>query len=198
MRKRYLSLLFATLLICSSTATFGTSQAKTIECELVSQFKLQEPKVKLYITNEEYKQIKLQKEIELKKQRIKDEEIRLEAERLRIAEEQKRVEEQIANSKQEFVLTFYTEDDNQNGYGAITCTGAKLSDGMVASNYYPLGTIIYLEGYGEVTVSDTGGGNFSNSSRLDVFVARQNGEDISVTNQRALRLGKQVVNGYIK
>ena len=54
---------------------------------------------------------------------------------------------------QNFILTFYTSLDCENGYGAITCTGKKLRPGMVANNVLPLGTKIYLEGWGNVVAA---------------------------------------------
>ena len=109
-------------------------------------------------------------------------------------EEIKRQEEA---STIEFILTFYTSLDCENGYGAITCTGKKLVDGMVASNVYKLGTTIKLKGWGEVTVSDTGGENFNVSNRLDVFIPRDGDESDYNYKRRVNKMGKVTVKGRI-
>lgn len=51
-------------------------------------------------------------------------------------------------------------------YGA---TGMKLTSGYtVASDYYPMGTILYIEGYGEVKVADRFGAGHG-QSRIDIY-----------------------------
>lgn len=97
----------------------------------------------------------------------------------------------------EFILTFYTSLDCENGYGAITCEGNSLQQGGVASNVYDLGTKIYLEGYGETIVNDRGGGNFNSSNRLDVFIEREYGESDYEYKQRVSKMGIVTVKGYI-
>lgn len=97
----------------------------------------------------------------------------------------------------EFILTFYTSLDCENGYGAITCEGDSLQQGGVASNVYDLGTKIYLEGYGETIVNDRGGSNFNSSNRLDVFIEREYGESDYEYKQRVSKMGIVTVKGYI-
>lgn len=97
----------------------------------------------------------------------------------------------------EFILTFYTSLDCENGYGAITCEGNSLQQGGVASNVYDLGTKIYLDGYGETIVNDRGGSNFNSSNRLDVFIEREYGESDYEYKQRVNKMGKVTVKGYI-
>jgi 3D (Asp-Asp-Asp) domain-containing protein len=67
----------------------------------------------------------------------------------------------------------------------------------VASNYYPLGTKIFLEGIGEVTVRDRGGPNFNSPKRLDVLVQRKSGESNSAYTKRVWAMGRQKVKGYL-
>lgn len=91
----------------------------------------------------------------------------------------------------EFVITHYGRGADENGgYTGITCTGKPLREGMVASNYYKLGTIIEFEDGSRVVVSDRGGSNFDSPTRLDKFV--------DTTNQAYLnKLGKKKLRGRI-
>lgn len=94
-------------------------------------------------------------------------------------------------------ITFYGDTYEQNGgYPNITCTGAKLVQGMVASNVYPLGTKIEWEGK-VYTVSDRGGSHFDSPHRLDVFVPRYSGEDDDEYIARIYGYGKRTVEATI-
>lgn len=97
----------------------------------------------------------------------------------------------------EFTLTYYTNLPSENGGYTKTCEGKPLEYLMVASNYYPLGTKIYLEGVGTVVVSDRGGKHFNNSNRLDVFIPRNSGESSRQYLKRVNNMGKKTVRGYI-
>ena len=97
---------------------------------------------------------------------------------------------------QEFTLTFYTTLPQENGGYTVTCTGQKLKNGMVASNVYPLGTKIRINGK-IFTVADRGGKNFNNSNRLDVLVERNPGESDNDYLKRVNNLGTINVIGYI-
>ena len=110
---------------------------------------------------------------------------------------QDEIKRQEADETIEFILTFYTSLDCENGYGAITCTGKKLVDGMVANNVYKLGTTIKLDGYGEVVVSDKGGKNFNVSNRLDVYIPKNSDENNSEYFRRVNKMGKVTVKGRI-
>lgn len=112
-------------------------------------------------------------------------------------QEQKEIEKNDEPEWQEFVLTYYTSLNSENGYGSITCTGSKLYDGLVASNYYKLNTKIQLQGWGEVTVGDRGGSNFNNDFRLDVFVPKNPNESDSHYFKRVNNMGKVKVKGRI-
>jgi 3D (Asp-Asp-Asp) domain-containing protein len=99
---------------------------------------------------------------------------------------------------QEFILTFYSSLNCENGFGNKTCTGEKLYDGLVASNYYRLNTRIQLEGWGEVTVGDRGSDRyFNNDYRLDVYIPKEQGESDSHYFKRVNNMGKIKVKGYI-
>lgn len=129
--------------------------------------------------------------IELEKK--KSEELKLQKEKE--LQEQKKNEIQW----QEFELTFYSGLACENSpKGAITCTGSKLYDGIVASNHYKLGTKIQLQGFGEVVVGDRGSDKyFNNDYRLDVFISRNQGESDSHYYSRVNKMGKVKIKGHV-
>lgn len=117
----------------------------------------------------------------------------------RIQKENK-LKEQKKNEPQwqEFILTYYSSLNSENGYGAITSQGKKLSRGGVANNIIPQNTKIYLEGYGQVIVNDKGSNkHFSVDNRLDVFIEREYGESDKEYSRRVNNYGKKRVKGYI-
>ncbi len=98
----------------------------------------------------------------------------------------------------DIVLTFYTSLAEENGgYAGINCTGGKLTPGMVANNVLPLGTEINTSEFGTLTVSDRGGNNFDTIHRLDVFIARNDGESDWEYKKRVNDMGKVKIKGYI-
>lgn len=97
---------------------------------------------------------------------------------------------------QEITLSFYSTLASENGGYTTTCTGAPLKNGIVASNYYPLGTKININGQ-VFTVADRGGSHFDGPDRLDVLVERNYGEDPSEYLQRVNNLGKFTVTAHI-
>lgn len=187
MRKNYLSLLCAVLMICSSTtATFGSSQAK-IEFKMESQFKTKEHKIK-NIKDMEKEAIEIKQQREYREKLIREEQERLLQEEIKRKEQEEQKKREMNN--REFVLTFYSGDSSENSQaGAVTCTGQPLREGIVANNVLPLGTKIFLEGYGEVIVADHGGSQFNSEERLDVF--------ISGSKSEVNKMGRQIVKGRI-
>lgn len=119
----------------------------------------------------------------------------LEEENKKLEEENKKLKNEIGKA-QEFILTFYTTLPQENGGYTTTCLGEELRNGMVASNVYPLGTKIKINGK-IFTVSDRGGKNFNNYNRLDVLVERESGESNQEYLKRVNNLGKIKVTGYI-
>lgn len=98
----------------------------------------------------------------------------------------------------DIVLTFYTSLPQENGgYTGINCTGKKLISGMVANNVLPLGTEIYTNEFGTLTVSDRGGNNFDTIHRLDVYIPRNNGENDREYIKRVNDMGKVTIKGCI-
>lgn len=148
-----------------------------------------------------------------------------EEERLRIEAEQKAKEEAAAKAKADqiakqkaakpqtkkaenfdknqstrsFKVSFYTALPEENGGYEQLANGQSIhtATNVVASNYYPLGTKIYLEGWGVMTVADRGGPHFNSSDRLDILVPRRNGESKQDYKARAMKLGRQTISGYI-
>lgn len=122
---------------------------------------------------------------------------KLEEETLR---KQKELEVQKKNEPQwqEYILTFYSSMNSENGYGAITSQGKRLSRGGVANNVIPQNTKLYLEKWGEVIVNDKGSNkHFSVDNRLDVYIEREAGESDSQYKKRVNSYGIQRVKGYI-
>jgi 3D (Asp-Asp-Asp) domain-containing protein len=134
----------------------------------------------------------------LEKDKIEFEQKKTEEERLK---KEKQLEAQKKNDIaefKEFELTFYSSLNCENGFGAITSTGHKLFDGVVASNHYKINTKIKLQGWGEVVVLDRGSDKyFNNDYRLDVYIPREQGESDSAYFKRVNKMGKMKVKGYI-
>ena len=98
--------------------------------------------------------------------------------------------------KQNFKFTYYTSDPSENGGYTVTCNGEPLVDGIVASNYYPQGTKLYIDGK-VYTVADRGSSRFNSPNRLDVFVSRQGGESSGEYLRRVNNMGVKNTNGYV-
>ena len=98
--------------------------------------------------------------------------------------------------KQEFILTYYTDLNSENGYGAVNCLGERLEHTMIASNYFPLGTKIVIDGI-TYEVRDRGSSRFNNSKRLDVFIPRNQGESNREYYKRVNNMGVRKVKGYV-
>lgn len=96
-----------------------------------------------------------------------------------------------------FNISFYTNLPQHNGGYSKTASGKLPAYGMVANNVLPIGTKIYLEGWGVVTVEDRGGKGFNSVNRLDLFIPPNNGESESQYIARLKKLGRQTVKGTI-
>ena len=108
-------------------------------------------------------------------------------------------EKTIVSNNIIFKLSFYTAIPSENGGYGLMANGESVETAkfVVASNYYPLGTRIYLEKWGTFTVKDRGGSHFDSSVRLDVLISRKIGENDATYRQRVLNLGRQTTTGYI-
>lgn len=98
--------------------------------------------------------------------------------------------------KQDFKFTYYTALASENGGYTVTCNGEPLRDGIVASNYYPQGTKLYIGGR-VYTVADRGSSRFNSPNRLDVFVGRQGGESDGEYFRRVNNMGTKNIEGFV-
>lgn len=97
-----------------------------------------------------------------------------------------------------FHLSFYTDLNCENGYGNLTASGKTLHTGMIANNFLPFGTKVYLEGYGMKTVEDRGSKKYFNTvHKIDVFVPRYSGESEGAYYRRVNNMGRKTVTGYL-
>ena len=89
-----------------------------------------------------------------------------------------------------YKLTFYCPCEKCNGVaGAKTASGTTPTEGRtiaVDSSVIPLGSRVYIEGYGMFIAEDTGGA--IKNSKIDVFVS---------SHDRAYELGVQYANIYL-
>lgn len=87
-------------------------------------------------------------------------------------------------------MTFY--GSNIDGMSDMTASGKKVTQGCVASNYYPFGT--KFEYNGQIyTVMDRGGKGLNGPNNLDIYVPRKAGESDSQYRARLYQLGRKTV-----
>lgn len=97
-----------------------------------------------------------------------------------------------------FEISFYSDLNCENGWGNITAYGETLSDGMIANNFLPKGTLVYFDGIGTKRVADTGSDKYFNAiNKADVFVPRNYGESDNQYYKRVNNMGRKYVTGYI-
>ena len=97
-----------------------------------------------------------------------------------------------------FEVSYYSDLNCENGFGPITSTGEKLSNGMVANNILDIGTKIYIEGLGIKTINDRGSNKyFSKINQVDVFIPRLKNESDLDYYKRVNNLGRKELEGYI-
>lgn len=82
----------------------------------------------------------------------------------------------------------YTKSREEGTYNGITRSGTQVSRGTVAVDprVIPLGTKLYIEGYGHATALDTGGGIKYN--RIDLYME---------TKEEAFEFGRREVRVWI-
>jgi len=180
------------MLTLSGTLLFTTSAQSSIISFQPTTRQLIENKVD---KNGMVQDLRLKKFMEqFEKQKLENEK-KTEEEKLK-----KELETQKKNNVEwkEFELTFYSSLNSENGFGAITSTGSRLFDGVVASNHYKINTKIKLQGWGEVVVLDRGSDKyFNNDYRLDVYIPREHGESDSTYFKRVNKMGRIKVKGTI-
>lgn len=97
---------------------------------------------------------------------------------------------------QSFKMTYYTDLPSENGGYTITCNGEQLEQGMVASNHYPQGTKLLIDGL-VYTVADRGSSRFDSPNRLDVFQERWGGESDEQYFSRVNKMGVDDTVGFV-
>lgn len=197
MKRRIVSVL------CCLPLLLGMTDKVLDKSNLHNRFKLNIQDNQYPLEDNKFKKIKEESEQLKKQQMLKELGEGLKQQNEEKIREQKKQEEISSrglsgNVKEvDFILSFYTNTKDENGGYTVTCTGQPLQYGIVASNVYPLGTKIYLEGYGLFTVADTGGSHFNNYNRLDVLIPpKYEGEPNY--KQRVNNMGKPHVKGYVQ
>ena len=197
MKRRIVSVL------CCLPLLLGITDKILDKSNLHNKFKLNIQDNQYPLEDNKFKKIKEESEQLKKQQMLKEIGEGLKQQNEEKLREQKKQEEissrGLSGNVQEvdFILSFYTNTKDENGGYTVTCTGQPLQYGMIASNVYPLGTKIYLEGYGLFTVADTGGDHFNNYDRLDVLIPpKYEGEPNY--KQRVNSMGKPHVKGYVQ
>ena len=101
----------------------------------------------------------------------------------------------IESRKINFVCSFYSNDEQENGRGnaGATASGKELREGIIASNNFKFGTKIHIDKLGDYVVQDTGNENYikqidNNTYKIDVYVS---------SKEEAERLGIIKSTGYI-
>lgn len=112
-----------------------------------------------------------------------------------LEKENKNLKKELARTVN-FELTYYTDLPEENGGYTITSSQTPLRHGVVASNHYPVGTKISINGT-VYTVEDTGSSEFDSPHRLDVLVERQPGESDHQYKKRVNDKGRVQVKGRI-
>lgn len=197
MKRRIVSVL------CCLPLLLGITDKVLDKSNLHNKFKLNIQDNQYPLEDNKFKKIKEESE-QLKKQQILKELgeglKQQNEEKLRKQKKQEEISSRGLTGEVEeidFILSFYSSLPEENGNCTVTCTGQPLRYGIVASNVYPLGTKIYLEGYGLFTVADRGGSHFDNYNRLDVLIPpKYEGEPNY--KQRVNNMGKPHVKGYVQ
>ena len=107
--------------------------------------------------------------------------------------ESSNISNSISEEKINFICSFYSGSDEENGGQTLTASGQSLREGIVASNNFKFGTRIHIDKLGEYQVEDTGNPNFikqidENTYKIDVYVN---------SSEEAERLGVIKSTGYI-
>lgn len=190
MNKSLKGFLVGAMLAVVVTSSTAACQIKQINNELEkTQFNLKLVKEKHNETSKHADK----KEEENKK--ITEELEKVKKENAKLNEDKKELQKELATIRN-FELTYYTDLPEENGGYTITSSQTKLRHGVVASNFYPVGTKILINGC-VYTVEDTGSSEFNSPHRLDVLVERHPGEDDDTYLNRVNNKGRVQVKGKI-
>lgn len=220
MKKILIGVLCLSVLLVTASKEETIGSAMERNAELVQPWRVEDPFYHIVEMNQQNIQLELErsereKEAEIERVRLEVEakakeeataKAKLEADALakKKAEEAKKVvktenSDKSQSNTKSFKVSFYTALPEENGGHGLMANGESVvtARNVVASNYYPMGTKIYLEGWGVMTVSDRGGPHFDSSDRLDILVTRKEGESDAQYKKRAMNLGRQTIPGYI-
>lgn len=198
MKRRIVSVL------CCLPLLLGMTDKVLDKSNLHNRFKLNIQDNQYPLEDNKFKKIKEESEQLKKQQMLKELGEGLKQQNEEKLREQKKQEEISSRGLSgeveeiDFIISFYTNTKDENGGYTVTCTGQPLRYGIVASNVYPLGTKIYLEGYGLFTVADRGGSHFDNYNRLDVLIPKEGDESVNQYRRRVNNMGKPHVKGYVQ
>lgn len=198
MKRRIVSVL------CCLPLLLGITDKVLDKSNLHNRFKLNIQDNQYPLEDNKFKKIKEESEQLKKQQMLKEIGEGLKQQNEEKLREQKKQEEISSRGLSgeveeiDFIISFYTNTKDENGGYTVTCTGQPLRYGIVASNVYPLGTKIYLEGYGLFTVADRGGSHFDNYNRLDVLIPKEGDESVNQYRKRVNNMGKPHVKGYVQ
>lgn len=112
-----------------------------------------------------------------------------------IKKENDKLREELSHTV-DLELTYYTTLPQENGGYTTTSIQTKLRHGVVASNYYPIGTKILIDNV-VYTVEDRGSSAFDSPHRLDVLVEKNAGETNSEYLERINNMGRKKTKGKI-
>ncbi len=172
------------------TTVSNINKSNTIKELIETKTKLEQSNAKANKENIEIKK-SLQNEIDQLNDKIKKQQ-----------NDYEKLEKENANLKKElsslrkFELTYYTSLPRENGGYTTTAIQTKLRSGVIASNYYSIGTKISIGGKVYI-VEDRGGSEFNSPNRLDVLIERNAGESDSEYYKRVSSMGRKHVIGKI-
>jgi 3D (Asp-Asp-Asp) domain-containing protein len=194
-RRKVIALLSALQLLCTNTFVYAS-------CNTNKQFVgalMEQPSSSPKIRNNDENFKLLMEDVKKKQKQIEQEQ----KERLERQEQEKQNKvKQLGFSRGgeiqdiDLTLSFY-----DNTYTNLTASGCKIYYGVVASNNLPLGTEIYIAGWGMFKVLDTGSNALCRQSdgsiKIDVYVERLKGESIRQYRQRLMNMGLVKTKGYL-
>lgn len=85
----------------------------------------------------------------------------------------------------EYTISAYTLYEG-GGENETTASGVAPREyiTVAASSDYPFGTVLYIEGIGEVRVEDRGGSLIESGERIDLFIGTDNAEEFGLQKRK--------------
>lgn len=196
-KRKVIALLSALQLLCTNTFVYAS-------CDTTKQFVgalIEQPSSSPDIRSNEDNFKLLMEDVKLRQKKIEQEEKeRLERERQQQEKNNKIKQMGFSRGGEiheiNLTLSFY-----DNTYTNLTASGQKIYYGVVASNNLPLGTEIYIAGWGLFKVLDTGSNALcwqdDGSLKIDVYIPRQGDESVRQYRQRLMDMGLVKAKGYL-